>query len=259
MDAATNTPLPSAPEDATPDETSLLDRLTGVITSPGEVFEEIKGRPVAVSNWLAPLALACALGILYCVMAFSQPAVVQGMQDQRVKAIQKQVQAGKMTQDQADKASAMMDKIMSPTILKIFGGGGAIMASSIGLFLMAFWLWGGLKLFTEAGLDYMKVVEVCGLALVLDVLQKIVRTWLVTWKQNMMVTLSPTLFLAHPDMQNRMHVLLSVADPLDFWWLAVLSLGISKVASVRYGTAAALAFGGWFLLRGLQILMIRPQ
>ncbi len=247
MDAPSIPPPPS--ESAPSEPSSLTDRLTNVIAAPGEVFEEIKNTPVRTSNWLVPMLLSCIVTALYIGVAFSQPAILRGMQDQRQQAMQKQVSAGKMTQAQADQASAMTEKFMTPTIMTIFGGGAAVLAAVCGLFLMAVGAWLALKWCAGATLDYMKVVEVCGLALVIDVPQKILRMLLVLWKENLLATASPTLFLANPSTTHRPDVLLSMFDVVDFWWLGVLSLGLCKVASISYRTAAFIVFGIWFGFR----------
>src|SRR5271157_1224125 len=173
MDAAPISPPP--PEGAPSEPSSLTDRLTNVIAAPGEVFEQIKNAPVRASNWLVPLILACIATVVYICLAFSQPAILRGMQEQRENAMQKKVAAGNLTQAQADQAAAITERFLTPTTLKIFGGGGAILASVAGLFLMGLGIWLGLKCCTGARLDYMQVVEICGLALVIDVPQKIIR------------------------------------------------------------------------------------
>ncbi len=255
MDAAPTPP----PEAAAPEPSSLTDRLTNVITAPGELFEEIKSAPVRSSNWLVPLILSCIATVIYISVAFSQPAVVRGMQEQREHAMQKQVTAGKMTQAQADQASAAVERFMSPTVMIFFGSGAALLAMVAGLFLMGLGIWLGLKWCTAARLDYMKVIEICGLALVIDVPQKILRLWLVMWKENLLATASPTLFLANPSTTNKAHVFLSMIDVVDFWWLAVLSLGLSKVASIRYRTAAFITFGVWYGFRIVAALLTPSQ
>src|SRR5581483_1646362 len=183
MDAASNPPVSPAPENTTPPEPApLLDRLTNVITAPGEAFEDVKNRPVAAWNWCLPLLLSCLGAILYCVMAFSQPGVMNPIRDAQDQALEKQVAAGKLSQDKADAAVDVMQRVT-----KILAPMAAVFACCAGLFLMALAVWLLLKL-ADANLAYMKVVEVCGLALIIDVPQKIVPTWLVTWKENMLVT-----------------------------------------------------------------------
>jgi len=253
MDAS---PIPPAsPEIAPPEPSSLSDRLTNVVASPGEVFDEIKTAPVRAANWLVPLVLACIVTAVYLCIAFSQPAVLQSMQEQRIHAMQQKVAAGKITQAQADQYGAMTEKFMTPTMLKLFGGGAAVLAMVAGLFLMALATWLALKWCTAARLSYMKVVEICGLGLVIDVPQKIIRLLLVSWKENLLATASPTLFLANPSTTNKMDVFLSMFDVVDFWWLAVLSIGVSKVASISCRTAAFIVFGVWFGFRVVALLL----
>jgi hypothetical protein len=257
MDAAPVSPPP--PEAAPSGPSSLTDRLTNVIAAPGEVFEEIKGAPVRASNWLVPLLLACLATAVYMGIAFSQPTVLRGLQEQREKAMQKQIAAGKITQAQADQAAAVTEKFMTPAVMKTFFAVVGILSSVAGLFLMGAAIWLALKFGAGANLAYMKVVEICGLALVLDIPQKILRSFLVLWKENLLATASPTLFLANPSTTNKAHVFLSMIDAGDLWWLAVLSLGVGKVASLRYRTAAFITFGVWFGFRIVVTLLTPSQ
>jgi hypothetical protein len=253
MDAA---PVSSPPSGGAPSEaSSLTDRLANVLCAPGEVFEEIRNAPVRASNWLVPLILSSIATVIYISIAFSQPAILRDMQEQQAHAIQKKVSAGKLTQAQADQAATMTAQFMTPTLLKIFGSGAAILASAAGLFLMGVGIWLALKCCTGAKPKYMKVVEVCGLTLLIDVPQKLLRVCLVLWKENLLATASPTLFLAHPSTTNKAHIFLSMIDVVDFWWLAVLSLGVSKVASLRYRTGAFITFGVWYGFRIVAALL----
>ena len=95
--------------------------------------------------------------------------------------------------------------------------------------------------------------------MVIDVPQKILRIILVSWKGNLLATASPTLFLANPSTANRAHVFLSMIDVIDFWWLAVLSLAVGKVASTRYRTAAFATFGIWYGFRIVAALLTPSQ
>jgi len=257
MDAETNPPPP--PEGAPSEPSSLTDRLINVIAAPGEVFAETKNAPVRASNWLVPLILACIALAVYFSIALSQPAIMRGMQEQRDNAMHKQVTAGKMTQAQADQAAAAVEQFMTPTVSKIIYSAVAVMAAAAGLFLMALAIWLALKCFTAARLDYMKVLEICGLAYVIAVPQLILRSFLVLWKDNLLATASPTLFLANPSMTNKTHVFLSILDLGDIWWLAVLSLGVSKVASIGYRTAAFITFAIWFGFRIALTLLTTSQ
>jgi hypothetical protein len=250
---------PPPPEGASSEPSSLTDRLTNVIAAPGAIFEEIKQAPVRASNWLVPLLLACIATACYVCIAFSQPAILRGLQEQRDKAIQKQVTAGKITQAQADQAAEFYERFMTPATTKILSVGWAVVSSVSGLFLMGLVIWLALKCCPGVSLGYMKVIEICGLALVIDVPQKMLRSFLVLWKQNLLATASPTLFLANASTTNRAHLFLSMLDLGDIWWLAVLSLGVSKAASIRYRTAACITFGVWYGFRIAMVLLTPSQ
>src|SRR5579862_6825812 len=108
-------PIPPPPgESATAEPSSLTDRLANVIAAPGEVFEELKNAPVRASNWLAPLILSCVATAIYIFVALSQGGVLRSIQEQQAKAMQKQIASGKITQAQADQATAMVERFTSP-------------------------------------------------------------------------------------------------------------------------------------------------
>jgi hypothetical protein len=64
--------------------------------------------------------------VVYTCLAFSQPAILHGVQEQQQSAVRKQVAEGKITQAQADQATAMAGRFMTPTAMAIFGSGAAI-------------------------------------------------------------------------------------------------------------------------------------
>lgn len=256
MDTAPH-PAPAGAPSAEP--SSLTDRLTNVIAAPGELFAEIKNAPERTPNWLVPLVLSSIVTVAYIFLAFSQPTIIRDTQEQRIHALQQKVASGQMTQAQADAAQAAVEKYVTPGFVAAIGSVTAVIACAAGLFLMAVAIWLGLKCCGRSSVSYIKMVEVCGLALVIDVPQKIIRIALVAWKGNLLATLSPTLFLAHPSTTNKTDVLLSFFDLIDFWWLAVLSLGVSKVASVSYKMAALVVFGAWFGFRIVALLLAPGQ
>jgi hypothetical protein len=253
MDAAPTLPPPS--EGLPSEPSSLTDRLAGVITSPGEVFEEIRNARVRASNWLVSLILVCIVTAVYMCVATSQPPILRDMREQGHRAIEKKVAAGKFSQEQADQYEAMQEKFMTPTVVKIFWSIFAVLLSLTMSFILVTAIWLALKWFTSGRLGYMKVAEIYGLALIIYIPQEILRIWLVLWKQNLLATASPTLFLANPSTSNKWDTFLSFFDVIDFWWLAVLALGLSKVASISYRTAAFVVFGVWLTFRMVTLLL----
>src|SRR5437899_5129613 len=131
-------PQPAAPK---PPTTSLAARLLNVFAIPGDVFEEVRAMPNSVANWLAPVVLSSLVGVISAIVIFSQPAIQQQVREQQAKKMEDWVKAGRMTQAQADQAAAMAEKFTGPTMLKIFGGIGAVFVSFARVFGWALALW----------------------------------------------------------------------------------------------------------------------
>jgi hypothetical protein len=115
---------------------SLLQRLTNVFVSPGEVFEEVKASPVSHKNWLVPLVLSMIMGVVFVLIAFSQPSILQEIRNQQEKAFQENIEKGKMTEEQADQARQGMEKL-GPVFMKAAGSVGALIANVAFLFGLA--------------------------------------------------------------------------------------------------------------------------
>jgi hypothetical protein len=231
-------------------KTSLGARLTNVFVAPGEVFEEVKGSPATPVNWIAPLGIAIIVGVVYTLVVFSQPAVLQGMKEAQEKRMQQQVTAGKMTQKQADAASDMADRFMTPAMLKIFGIIGCVIANPAFLFLLAGVLW----LIGRHGLNghfgYMQTVEVTGLSLMISVLGTVISMLLAVIYGNPAMTPGPILLVGHFEPGNRLHAVLAAPNVMTLWYIAVLAAGLSRLSGRRFVPAAAWLFGLWAVLTG---------
>lgn len=251
MDAAPEPPPGLKP----PDSYSLVAMLMDVYAAPSDVFEYLKNAPVRAMTWLTPLFLVAIMAVVYVMIAFSQPGVLRSIRDSQDKAFEKNVAAGKMTRAQADQAEKMMEKIMTPSIVRVFSACTALAGTVACVFVVALVFLVAARIVHHSTVSYMKLVEVCALASMIDVLQKALRAVLVLWKGNLLVTVSPTLFVDNPSMTNRTDMWLTLADPIDIWWLSILTLGVSKVASIHYAKAAPWAFGLWYGFRVVGVLM----
>src|SRR4029079_4578898 len=82
--------------------TSIGSKLLNVFAAPSEVFDEIAEKPVRAIHWLLPVVICIAIAITSILVIFSQPSFVQQIRDAQNREIEKKVQAGKMTQSQAN-------------------------------------------------------------------------------------------------------------------------------------------------------------
>ena len=245
-------PAPASlePQPATPPAptTSLAGRLLNVIAAPGDVFGEVKTSAPSVANWLVPIALWVIVGVISVCVMFAQPAIQQTIHDEQVKAMDKQVQQGKMTQAQEDQALQIMSKFMGPTMLAVFGSIGLICYSFVSLFGWALILWLAGRWFFKTRYGYLKAVEVAGLASLIIMLGMIVSTLLAVILGRLYAGPSLALLVSNFDPTNRVHLLLGAFNLIYLWHTGVLSIGLAKLSDGSTSKALAVLFGFWMLM-----------
>lgn len=228
---------------------SLGTRLVNVLAAPGDLFEEVKASPPSTANWLTPALLLILVAWIGSWLVFSQESIQSQLRELSTKPIDKQVEAGKMTKEQAEQARAVAEK---------FGG----MATKIGVFVAPvfvglaspFWwaliLWlVGTKIL-KADFGYMKAVEVAGLANMISILDSMVRTMLILIKGSIFAGANLALFLPEFDPNKALHGTLAALDVFTFWALLIQSIGLSKLSGVGFGKAAAWIIGFWVAWTG---------
>jgi len=232
--------LPPSIQETPPPSTSLLSRLTNVFVAPGEVFDEIKASPPQPINWVVPLILSMVVGVIYTLVVFSQPAISQKMREAQEEKFQELVEAKKMTQQDADRTIAIVQKatkIMAPVF--------AIVGSAAMLFLSALIFWAvGLRAL-HGNFSYMKAVEALGLASMISILGAIVAMLLAVIYGNMMMTLGPALLIKPFDAANKVHRILSALNVMSLWYVAVASIALARLSGSSFAKAALWLFGIW--------------
>lgn len=236
-----------------PPATSLAARLTNVFVSPGEVFDEVNAGAPSVKNWLAPVLILALAGVVSAFIIFSQPAMIQQIHEQQVKVFNQQVKSGKMTQAQADQAMAMAEKFSGPAMLKITGSVGAVVASFAGVFWRALVLWLLGMWILKAKFDYLKALEVAGLATMISVLGTIV-TMLLTVIFGKAAAPSLALLISQFDPKNPVHLLAGAVNLFTFWQLGVMAAGLARLAASSFARAFAVLLAYWLVFVAALIL-----
>ena len=91
--------------------TSLAGRLMNVFAAPGDVFEEVKNSQPSPANWLAPAILLIVISWVSAWLIFSQATIRQQLTDITDKAIDKQVEKGRLSGDKAEQARQAAQKM----------------------------------------------------------------------------------------------------------------------------------------------------
>jgi Yip1 domain len=239
----------SSPEAPSPNM-SLGGRLLNVFATPGDVFEEVKRAKDSAANWLVPAVILILVSWAAAALIFSQDSIKHQLSDITGQAIDKQVQSGHLTEQQAEQARAAGEKWAG--IASRIGAG--VMPVLVG-FVMPF-LWGlivwlvGAKVL-KGGFSYMKAVEVVGLGNMILVLDTVVRTLLIVGLGNLYASPSLALLVKEFDPQNTVHALLGIVNVMTFWLLAVRAVGLARLSGASFARAAAWVFGIWAAYTGV--------
>jgi len=228
---------------------SLGGRLMNIFVAPGEVFDDVKYSEPCMANWIVPLCLSIAVAIIYTMVVFSQPAILQGMRVPVEKKFQQMVDSGKITRQQADQQLEMVEKFMSEPVLKTFGILGSLFMLPGLLFLSSLVIWAIGKYAMGGDFIYMKTVEAAALAGVVTIPCSILAMSLAVIYGNIGMTASPILLIGHFDQGNSLHRVLSAIDIGSMWSLTLLSLALSRLSGKSFLMAALWGFGIWAILR----------
>ena len=247
--------MPEPPSGVPPTAaTSLAGRLFNVYAAPGDVFDEIKAAPPSTANWLVPALLSAFVGVLATIILFSQPAIIQQLHEQQAKTFDDQVNAGKMTRDQADQAEAMIGKFTGPATLMISGSISAVISAFARVFWWALVLWLLGLVFLKTKLDYLKAVEVAGLASMIVVLGTIV-TLLLSVSLGKITAPSLALCVGNFSAKNPLHLTLAAMNLFALWLTGVLAVGLSRLTGARFSKALLLTGGFWLVMQFCFILL----
>ena len=240
-------PAPPAPT------TSLAARLMNVFAAPSEVFDEVRTSRPTNSNWLVPAVLTAVVMAVSMIIVASQPAIQQKMREQQEQAIEKQVQAGRMTRQQADQQQAIMEKFAGGNLLQVGAGVAGIFFGIGRVFWWATVLWLLGRWLLRTRFSYGKAMEAAGIAGMIGVLGMIVTMLLQVNLSN--PSASPSLALAVGDFDAKKpgHLLLAALNVFQIWQAGVLACALTRLTGVNFLRGAFVVFGFWIIWQSLAI------
>jgi hypothetical protein len=194
-------------------------------------------------------------GIAFTLVVFSQPAVIQNMQNAQEKKFDEMVASGKKTQAQADQALATVQKFMNPGFVKAMGCVGVVVANVVLLFLTGLVFWAIGRRALHGHFSYMKGVEAVGAASMISVLGVIVAMLLSVIYGKMMMTLGPALLVSNFDEANKAHRILSALNVMSIWYVVVMAIALARLAGATFAKAALWAFGIWAVFTFIPIFV----
>lgn len=224
--------------------TNPFARLITVFTAPTKAFEGVKAKPA----WWVPFLVASVVGIVFGYVLLAKigiPALVDGVVHQSSRL---QDQLASATPEQAAKIrnqlsgqfkyyyvapvfSIVIALICSGLLLAAtnFGAGGKATYSQ----MLGVWFYGTLPL----TLFYLLVIAAVFAGVASDPFNM----------QNAIGT-NPGFYLSDSELPKMLIALLSSIDIFALWTAAMLTIGISTVAGIKRGAAAAVVIGCWVVV-----------
>ncbi len=232
-----------------PAKTSLMERLTNVIVSPGEAFDEIKGVAVDANNWMLPMAIMILAGIVFSVTVFSQEGVIENMLAAQEAQFEKRVEDGQMSEQEVEQARKAMGAFMNPKLLMAVSSAASVFFTPMVWAVLAFFFHWIVRIGSKSHIPFSKCFEVIGLSSVVSVLGILVNMLLVILTGNVAMSLSLALAFENYDPTNSTHALAAEVDVMRFWYIGVLSIAWSRLTNHPVASCATWILGSWIAFR----------
>ena len=237
---------PNLQPSETPDS-SFTTVLTNIFTSPGEAFGGLVGGPVKHSRWVVPLLGTVMIVLAVVTLMFTNETFREQMQTAQVAEMDKAVDEGRITREQADMGMERME-----------GGGGMMFIVFGGIFgsifvllyyvVGALFLWLGAKVVLKTPEGFGRHLEVYGLASWIGIVGGVVTLAMMLGMNSIYATPSAALAIYDSfDSVNTTHRFLRALDVFGAWQAVVAGFGISKVAGKDGMTGVAVAVVLWLI------------
>jgi len=240
---------PTTLEQPPVEQLSFLDKAAGVFYEPSKVFASFKNSPVKVADWLVPvLLLAILLGVTNYVK-FSSPDLRFQIAQQMEQRLDKMVEQGKMTADQAAQAKERME---SGSAVGMFFG--AFVVTFVLFFIAAaIWLIIGSAIL-KGKVNYPQMMGIAGIASWIMAVGTILSIVIMVLVSRVDGGLHLGM-LVQMDTSNKTYSLLRFADIFTIWNLAATSIGIGTLSGKKGFAPFAYVFGIWIVLVLIMVFM----
>ncbi|MFA7229454.1 MAG: Yip1 family protein [Melioribacteraceae bacterium] len=210
-------------------ELSHTDKLVGVFSEPAVMFSKTAKFPPKTSDWIVPLLITIAASILAIIVSFSNPDVRQEMRQENEKQIQKMVDEGQLTQEQADQQAEMTENFMGGPFFYVTTSLSTIIVMFIFFFLVTGVFHLSAKLIFKGDATYKDSMVAYGLPYYILIIQIIVGLILTLAMGKAFRSTSVAAFLSL-DKQSIVHFILSKIDIFSIWFYVVVGIGFAKMS-----------------------------
>jgi len=235
-------------EGSTVQPMSISDKFVGVLSEPGAMYDNIRQAGPRTSDWLAPLVVMILVLVVVRLVQVSNPGfsdqLLQIQRQAMEERFTKEIEAGNMTQEQADKAMETAEKFMGMSAA--FSIIGIIIFVPIVFFFMALVYWLLLKFIFKSNVSYKMVLSAYGPVSYIGAIEQILGLLVMFITGNALASFSLGVLMT-PDLQSTTWMLLSSLNPITILSLVVLAIGFTRVAEISSAKAYGLVFALWIV------------
>lgn len=241
-------------QQATPQATSLMDRIIDIFASPSEAFSGIPELEKKSKLWIASFLATLLIGVFGMFLMTTNEALRDQMSQLQSDKIQEQVDQGRISQEQADRQIDAMEKMGSMFV--VFGSIGIVLMTCVSFFGAALVLWLVSKFLFSSGYSYSTYLGIYGMAAWIGILGGIITMLMMLALGSFGATPSAALFV-YPDFvaSNKTHAFLARLDAFAIWQAIVIGFALSKVNGKSLGLGIGTALVLWGIWVGLQVAL----
>jgi hypothetical protein len=215
----------------------LYQQFVDVLSSPGDVFEEIASTPPRPATWRAPLLLLCLTTVILAGFPISSF---------QATAVQILAQSAGVASSDLPGFSGNF-RLISALI--------SCAASLAGTFWSALMLWFIARAILQRRVSYAKVLEVAGLANFIVILDCVVSAVLQAILELPDARPAASLLLPELPPHDRLRAILDTFNLFHLWGAALLSFGLSKLSAASFKECAFWVFGWCVVLKTVICLL----
>ena len=229
--------------------------IMNVFSSPAEAFSGLRESESRATLWLIPLILLIILASVSSTMMFTNETLKSQILESRDRAVQKQVDAGKMTQGQADQAKSQMENMGGMFIA--IGIVGSVVVLSVMMFGAGLVLWLVAKLALKSTAGYGKHLELYGISSWIGLFGGVVTLLMIVGLNSLYASPSAALAVYSSfDPLNMTHKILAAVNIFSIWQAIVLGIGIGKLSDKSTSTGIGVVLGLWIIWVLIQVFLL---
>jgi hypothetical protein len=239
------------PTEETPQQNGELshsDKMIGIFTEPGQTFEHTSKFPPRTKDWVIPILILFLVAGLVSRLVMMNEDVYFEIKQKQVDAVEKQVEEGNLTREQADQQLEGIDAFMRGPIGWIAAIAGSLIGGFIIFFIIVAWYWFWCRFVLKGEGSYSSALVAYGLTAYIGIVQFII-TGILTFLFGTLVKDTSLAALLSSDRATIVGFLLAKVDPISIWAYIILSIGLASMfKSENKGKYFVLVFASWIFI-----------